>query len=181
MPYHLDRDEDEGSGSGSGSAEAQHDDEDSRSCSLATLVAGFAALAPPPQSGERSRDLPDFSTAAADAGMIRPSGRIRSALASISATSASSAASVDALQINETYDGLRVLWDVTFAGGSGTVIIITPPRKRDPDGDAVPLAAHVSWRGADAIPACDVQAFASVLMQAAQKADSLPVAFLPEH
>jgi hypothetical protein len=178
MPYHLDRDEDDGSGSGS--ADAQHDDEDSRNRSLATLVAGFAALAPPPQSGERSRDLPDFSTTP-EAGMIRPSGRIRSALASISATSASSAASVDALQINETYDGLRVLWDVTFAGGSGTVIIITPPRKRDPDGDAVPLAAHVSWRGADAIPACDVQAFASVLMQAAQKADSLPVAFLPEH
>ncbi len=73
-------------------------------------------------------------------------------------------------------DGFRELWDVVFPGGGGAVIVLTP--RRCYPGDARVLAAHISWRSADAVATAHAASFAAVLARAASQAETLPPATL---
>jgi hypothetical protein len=73
-------------------------------------------------------------------------------------------------------DGFKELWDVVFPGGGGAVIVLTP--RRCYPGDARVLAAHISWRAADAVATAHAASFAGVLAKAASQAETLPPATL---
>ncbi len=91
------------------------------------------------------------------------------------ATAASQSADGEC-RIAVTRDGFKELWDVVFPGGGGAVIILTP--RRSYPGDARVLAAHISWRAADAVATAHATSFARVLAKAASQAETLPPATL---
>jgi hypothetical protein len=143
----------------------------------------------PPLERRSEPKAPEPVAAPASAAEIGPAARERRSEAKPPATASTAhepppldrhagAASADACRVVESRDGIRLWWEVCLPSGGGAVVILTP--RRSPGGVAGtrPLPAHVTWRGADAVAAGDVKAFARTLAQAADTAESLPPALL---